>query len=318
MSKEKIPTNREQIENLHLYSGAPRVSIGEELKKVKNDLLQEVALESYSSKVEINAITAFMIEKVWLDMLKEIQVNPPGLGLLKNRGTDMEVFSILKKEEADKVYDRYKDNSRMMLHVLKELSKDFLDGFLSVWIQKMEDASDDINDNSLEKRSYDRLAFLLANERSDTVRVQMLRGLNTAILEFWGTTEAIPIAYKEKFGRNITEKEFEEISINSRNLIYALAGSHVQVFSQIHFKYKVHPSHSFQDGSFYLREDNGKLSLEIKPEILAKVGAGFDPTVRTGCPAIYSTGPSKRNVIAEMHDWVIDLAKTYYLPVLKD
>jgi len=69
---------------------------------------------------------------------------------------------------------------------------------------------------------------------------------------------------------------------------------------------------------FSIAKVRGKLTLEINEEVLALAISAQNPDEpRTGCPALESIGASGKNVVTELYEWYMDLAKRFYLPQLE-
>ncbi len=117
------------------------------------------------------------------------------------------------------------------------------------------------------------------------------------------------------------KNEFSKLVKNSLPLVYAIASSHLDVFLKLQQNYRETLGLSsikiFVPQAFYFSGEKTNLKLELKQDTIDAAVASKAPTsIRTGCPAIYTTGSNKKNVIAEMTDWFTELAEKYYVPTL--
>ncbi len=296
--EEKLPRNRKIIEDLQPKDSVEKVDIRPAKKVFEQggDPNEDVmSIQRVEGKVEINAITAMLLEKI--DTFRLM--------------ADIEVEEFVKK-----------GRTRVgMIDNLRLISKNFLIKELLNWGQEMKNKMHDVEcQEEVSVKAYARLAHLLNRIRGRSPENHLKRGINTAMKMMWGVSEAIPVVFANKFKRPITPKEFEDISKNSRSLLYSLADSHLDLFVEIEKIFSIDLQLTSEDGVenlLYLRNDSNGMSLEINPRSLSPIQSPSVDTPRTGCPALYAIGPNRKNIIAEMHDWVIDLSKKYYLPALE-
>lgn len=327
MDEGKQKTNREVIEELHDKAEIRKTDI-RPFKQAFEGKAQMAKLPPNAERVEdrmkteINALIAIFIEEIWLKTLEKIKQHPPGLARTTGYFRPLEINFMLESMQ----------NSEQVANYLIFSSKVFLRKQLSEWYKIREQkfqsgigwGGDDGSD--FKDRAYDRYRKLLMIEDEKEPYMQISSGILTAVNTMWGIIKVLPKVYEKQFKTKMPIDKFEKLAYNSLHLIYALAGSHLGMFIGIEKEYvksgillfDSSAANDFDQNKFDFKTKGEDLFLELKSKFLG----GMQPIrtkddTRTGCPAIYSIGPSHRNVIAEMSDWIIDLTKKYYLPALQ-
>ncbi len=329
--EDRAPKTKKIIDQIHKDLEIPAIDlrqIKENLKSHPDTQLEDVVGGLARHKAEVNGLFTIFIEEVWLELLKKIQKNPPGLQQETTRGVRFLTEQSIKSQidvckNPDQVADFIMQASLTTFRESHEHWLNFRNNkhdLISSGQMKAEDIGD---------RAYERYLSVLEKGRYKVVN-NIDSGIGTALKTSWAIIKIIPKVYKDQFGEDINPKDFGKIAQNALPLLYALAGANLQVFIQVR-REVVGPAadalpskfHVFSPDKFYFRKsDKGELFLEIEPELLSQSFEVFQPgdfeTPTTSCPAIYSMGPSHRNVIAEMYDWVLSLAEKYYLPALEE
>ena len=326
--EQKIPKTKKVIDDLHRDLQIREV----ELRSIKESVLRHSRreVEGFQKidryKAEINALLAIFIEDVWLNTLQKIEEHPPGLQEETGMGvkflTDQ---SILSQIEVCKISDE-------VANFILQISKTSFRQSCADWEEEMQKRREKIIKKELREETKDMaykryLDLCISGAYPNFNSIES--GINTALNTSWGIIKVIPKVFRQEFGRAPSPSELRKIYHNALPVIYALAGSHLQMFIQfrkamagIQYDETRFSYDTFIPKQFFFRKDErGELFLEIKSEILEESiklkNKGDFYVAKTGCPAIYSIGPTHRNVIAEMYDWVIDLAEKYYLPALE-
>ncbi|OGI65007.1 hypothetical protein A3A95_02560 [Candidatus Nomurabacteria bacterium RIFCSPLOWO2_01_FULL_39_18] len=320
--------NKEIIDHLHTIAGVDKIGIRPIKKGFEKGEFEAAehlgSLEKPNRvKAEINALLAIFIEEIWLKTLEGIKAHSPGL-------VRVAMPDVFLPDSVIKFLLSSLKNSKDVANFLMNNNKTFMKRVLVEWQQdKRKKRYDYLSGEDLKSMAYDRYSKLLMLEGGvggvKDPHAQIRSGILTAINTLWGTIKILPKVYENQFREKMPIDKFEKLANGSLHLIYALASSHIHLFANIESKYSdlnmldSDEASDFKLDKFYFREtDSGELLIEIKPEVLSSVTPFvLDERDRTGCPAIYSIGSSHRNVIAEMHDWIIGLAKKYYLPVLQ-
>ncbi len=321
---DKSITNREIIEGLHDEAGIRKTDIRPfkhafEGKGDLKELPPNVERFEDRSKAEVNALVAIFVEDIWLRSLEEIKLRPPGLARITGVSlSNSEISYTLSSAQ----------NSEAAASFLVAGTKSFLQRQLSEW-HKIRDAEWKAHmgqSGDLKDIAYNRYVQLLMMEGDKDPFTQIKAGMLTAANTTWGVIKVLPKVYEQQFQEKMPVEKFEKLAKNALHLIYALAGSHLGMFVGAEREYvktgiqiyDTSNASDFDQAQFDFKDTNGELFLELKPHALSGVEpSAFKDDVRTGCPAIYAIGPSHRNVIAEMYDWEIGLAKKYYLPALE-
>jgi|GEM_PF-3550378 len=315
--EKKSQTSKAAINELHERIKIQKVNI----RPLKQRILSggdvdnlELGLEKDQQKVEVNAITALFIEEIWSQAVDKIKKRPPGFSAREKLGG---FYQLSQSDIAGICFNR-KIDSQNTLNFLVNGTSNFLQEETTLWQLSRDRKIEREVGNDLKDKAYARLKKLLFNNRQPSASpgFHIIRGMNTGVSTIWETFGILPEIYAQQFKKPMPKEKFMELARNSLPLIYALASSHLDLFVELNNHYN--EGNKFAKNAFHFRKDQDTLKLELKQDIVdkARFARIYDSTY-TGCPAIYSKGPSGRNVIAEMFEWLLDMAIKYYLPKLK-
>lgn len=329
--------SRDNIENLH--KGIAYEDLNVEKKKIINTADSPVDATTESSqaslKTEINALTAILIESLWSRVSTEIKTHKPGLFSSKAKyGGSRKSPRIFTEEEIEHIFIKENLRSRDIIAFLQSGALALITSEWDKLIKQMEAETKNPKEKNINNQAYSRLKKLLPTIspdfeergalRSITPTLHVERGINTALYTLWETLDILPKVYKQQFNRPMPKEKYVQLAKNSLPLIYAIAGSHLDIFSELQQKYSIYrvidliEEDRLLPNVFYFSGEPDNLKLELKEEFFEKIEIPKNiNNPRTGCPAIFSLGPNHKNVIAEMADWFINLAEKYYLPNLK-
>ncbi len=298
--------SREFINRLHTEFPESKIRPIKEQIKAGEEIPEDT-----HTKAEINAITALLIEETWKKTSRDINLEPPGIAIRPepNLTTPPHVYNL---EETEQFVNKFKKQPKELFRFIKNGTTGFVILKFNEWQP----------DNL---QAFNRLETLLKKQSGiptsiHTPRQHISRGVNTAMFSIWETIAVIPEVYKNQYKRPMQKDEFIKLAQNSLPLIYTIASSHLDVFIEIEPGYTGFTSENnnlkkFVAQNFYYIEKGEDKKLELTEKTLQNINIPYNTeTPRTGCPAIYAIGPNKKNVIAEMSDWLIDLANKYYIP----
>jgi hypothetical protein len=328
---KKTPDSRELIEELHAEIPSSKIN---NLKKEINQGEHDFESETAELKTEINALTAYFIEDIWSQTTENIKARPPGLSATtKEELEKVPSTHFFSEAETAVICLRPGKSSEESLEFLKKHSENFVLVTLNNWSNDMEQAQNEMvadgreaDQKDIKSKAYLRFKNLLQissgkkyTREKFSPREHIARGIGTAVYTIWETIGILATVYKNQFNKAMPKDEFIKIAKNSLPLIYAIASSHLRIFFRLQDNYRLdEDSKRLLKEAFYFSGEADNLKLQLKASLIraAEIPEGVqDP--RTGCPAIFSTGPKHKNVIAEMSDWFIDLAEKYYLPKLE-
>lgn len=328
MTRESQPSRR-VIEDLHQKAGVTKINLRLAKERVEEEITTGGQSEAHGrahEKAEKMALLAILIEDVWETIANSLKDQPENLSSY----TDF-----LDEEEIQENLLGFQNDPQKILGFLHNASYQTIVRAFDEWHRKMWDIytktqAGIINPTGLREIAYSRYMNLsFGGENSDR---RVLHGFNTAFFNCWGVLGILPNVYREQFGREMPPEEFDRLAQNSLQLIYALAGSHIDVFIGLEDNIHKKPTKITYDtenlipepSKFYFRSDkSGNLYLELKEGVLQssspknRSGEAGLTGPQTGCPAIFSKGVDQRNVIAELFEWLRCLAKKYYVPNLK-
>lgn len=320
MSEKK--SVQSHIEELH--QGIPR----EPIRGLKERIKSGEQAEAGTIKAEVNAMTAMYIEEVWRNALSDIETHPPGL-LDFRRDLNIEgkhaEDSFVTPEQAQEIFSRPEVSDHFVFNILQRQTRNLLKEEVEKWAEdRQKKLSEDPNETS--SRIFARYKSLIRhkNRLTDTAasfpNSHIQRGVGTASEVMWNTIRVVPATYKNRFSEHLAPEQYAKIARNSLPVIYAIASTHLGVFGKAHKQLKSQYGLAFDPANFYLAGEGENIRLEVQPAAFSRID--IDPTDyeegRTGCPAMFAEGPSKRNVIAEMYEWLLDLAEKYYYPKFQE
>ncbi len=317
-------TNRQSLQSVHDKAGINTTNIRPfknafEGKGKLDNLPPHVEKFEDRKKAEVNALIAIFIEEIWMKTLEEIKLHPPGIiDTFGNPLTKVQVTDKLSYAKDSKAVANFLI-TRIKLSLVRQLSE-WLEIREKAWRDRM-GMGDDIKE-----KAFDRYKKLLMIDGVTEPLEQIRGGILTAINTTWGIIKVLPKVYEQQFQTSMQSDKFEKLAQNSLPLIYTLASSSLRVFLAMQWNFSKSEQQlidseevsDFHPERFTFRTSGEELYLELKPEFIEEaqpLSLGGD--VRTGCPALYTTGPNRKNIIAEIFDWEIELAKEYYLPVLE-
>jgi hypothetical protein len=320
------------IEEAHTKYGIKHANPG--VGDVKKKISEGSSVAGLDHKIEINAISAHFIEKIWSQVEEDRKSHPPGLAIrdLRSKGIDESgkrsieySLSFLSDSDVQKwCSDNLKYQPDMVLNFLRDRTREFLHYEMHKWFSQRENASHQPSVTDRDNAIYGRLKSLL-NTGTESVEpgFHIQRGINTAVSTIWGLYGVLTVVYKNQFQKVMTEKEFVESARNCLPLIYMLARQHINVFMEVQSRYVDYLAstgvslNEFRDDRFKFSPTGLKLELA---DIITNSPIELENTPsspRTGCPAMFTSGGNNKNVIAEMAEWFLDLAQKYYVPIAR-
>lgn len=298
--------SRDFINQIH--AGIPE----SEIRPIKDSIKAgEEIPEDVHEKTEINAITALLIEELWGKISQDLNSQSPGIAIKSDQDLNKPPY-VYSLNETEDFVQKFKKQPKELFRFLSNGTKAFTILKINEWTPENLPAFNRL-DSLLKKQSGIPTNIHTPNQH-------ISRGVNTAMFSIWETIGVIPEVYKSQYGKPMPKDEFVKLANNSLPLIYAIASSHLSVFKELEPEYTTFTSESsnlkkFATSSFYFTESGEEKKLELTEQALRRTNFPEQTdTPRTGCPAIYAIGPNRKNVIAEMSDWLIDLANKYYIP----
>ena len=228
-----------------------------DLKKVRDKLEKEGSAQGEHLKTEINAITSYFIEKIWLKIAEDLKKGDLGLATREE-----EIGSTALSEESIRKFSNIKlVRPEDVLHLLKYGSLNFLGEKVLEW-QAIREEEAVNNPDDKENKIYQRFKSILpvSGDQQENPADRINSGMYTAEVTIWETLGLLAKVYQQQFKQPLPQDKFKELAKNALPLIYQLAGSHLDVFATLRdkFQWDVEVSNESLEGfysdQFYFRE----------------------------------------------------------------
>ena len=328
-----------------LHTQKPRV----DLRAARETLVENRPIPL--QRVESNAIHSLFIEDIWRTVHQYINTHMPGI-VEPRTAADIAAgdSAVLVPMTVDAFAQRCEaaGHYSMVVRQLDDCTKPIVFAMINEWqkthFQRLAVCGvDELNfsdevfmrflriQNEINSERLHELSETLVGTDPVELKTTLLRsfvfgavaqGFVTAREIILGTLAVAPEVYQQQFGSPITSAQMAEIATNLKPLVLMLAAddlqSHVYIAHFLTLGEPIERLRLMDPDMFFIAKPRGKLTLEINEEVLQQaVVAQSENEPRTGCPALESIGSSGRNVVTELYEWYIDLAKRFYLPQLE-
>lgn len=322
---EELTSNRTnplaEIDLIHACHGIEKVTLAPDL-----------AAEDCTPKVTRNALAIQYIGEVWHEISQWRKQNPKSLITSKNTSpleivshTDLVIalsstkhgVDDLPKSTANELYVGMLNLTSRISDAWEKRHRAEFTAHLQVGF-----GEDDIKYQRFCKL-YHGEAHDPANVRAEPIFKPMPRGFGTGLRFMWGTIGVISETFEAKFNRTATAQEFSEILESVSVLTARLMKTHVAAFLALEEVLTTEHNRGkaiFKSECFTIEShDNpNRLSITLKSGLISNLSFDTedDEDVVTGCPAVYAPGVNKSRMITEFFDWVSEVAREVYIPVL--
>jgi hypothetical protein len=311
-----------------LHQGIPHGDIRPAKDKLaKGDISGKMPGNPETLKLEVNAMTSFMTEKAWAFAKNQINSNPQRFirRELENDPISHSIRLVPKEITEEKLLDLLngsRENAASAGRTLADITHATIAEQINLWQEQKLKERQLGNEDPIFRR-YEKLLKAKDAAETNTPSLEIKRGIGTASETMWLVLSAIPGVYRKQLGKPITEEQYKVISRRAISLIFKIAQLQVNVFSELRVAYtreipELPPITYPIEASFKIMGEDNNLTLALTDKVF-EAAQNVEPRInlRTGCPAIFSQGPSGKNVITEMYEWVLELNDKYFLPNLE-
>jgi hypothetical protein len=286
-------------------------------------------------KAQLYALSAFVLEQVFPDVERWLMHNPNRLPGKSDLVVEDGVPALFLNSSS--TLEWLKENPfAQIVHLMNSTS------FGSVVAAQMKMKAEKPGLHPTFMRTHRRMRLLLSSkkyEKFDAGKetdpdkfppIFVARGANTGYRAAWDMAVALPLVWREQFGQDMTQEEFEAIIRNSHPTASILASMHLDDlgpffhFLQKRFKNPFRVSFDaphFPPHAFIVIPFKDSYTLKIKPELISEwkseVGHTKEgPYVRHGCPARDAKmgEHDKRSIIDFTMDYVSGIASRTIFP----